>query len=265
MHPLDGVQAKWDRAKEQFDQLLAETDAFFNGEPKPHFSVGEFDTDAWEWVERFQIREEPPPRFGVILGDVLHNLRSALDHLIWQVTLLDGGKPDSRTQFPIVRESKAEFDRVAQRCIPGLTPEHRAVVDYAQPYHAGKNAHRHPLAVLSALSNMDKHRLVNPTYSFIEGDAAEALKRLAANWESLNAPQVEFFLAKEGQRLVHGTPWFRVRFPRTEDPPRSVDVRADMTLGIAFGKIGVRQDDFPRIAEIVLRLSQHFAVDFPQP
>jgi hypothetical protein len=78
-------------------------------------------------------------------------------------------------------------------------------VDHAQPYHAGKSAGRHPLAVLADLSNTDKHRLVNPTYSFIAGDSADVVKQLAEAHESSGYPhEVEFFLAKEGQRLIHG-------------------------------------------------------------
>jgi hypothetical protein len=79
----------------------AEVDAFFNADPPPHFSIGGFDSDAWEWVERFQVVREPPLRLGVMFGDCVQNLRSALDHLAWQVTLLDGGTPGDSTQFPI--------------------------------------------------------------------------------------------------------------------------------------------------------------------
>ena len=93
-HRLAGVIEKFNRSKEQFDELIAEMDAFFVEKPEPHFSVGEFDTHTWEWVERFQVRREMPLRWGVILGDCVHNLRSALDHLMWQVTSL--GRRDAR-------------------------------------------------------------------------------------------------------------------------------------------------------------------------
>ena len=40
--------------------------------------------------------------WAVILGDAVHNLRSALDHLIWQLVLLDTGKDGSNEhQFPV--------------------------------------------------------------------------------------------------------------------------------------------------------------------
>jgi hypothetical protein len=144
-----GVVEKFNRSKEQFDQLRAEIDAFYNADPRPHFSLGGFDADAWEWVERFQVREEPPLRLGVILGDCLHNLRSALDHLAWQVTRLDGGTPNDTTQFPIASRSEEQFEAMAARRIPGLSPRHRAMVKRAQPFGRGKDASSHPLCVLA--------------------------------------------------------------------------------------------------------------------
>jgi hypothetical protein len=39
------------------------------------------------------IREPPVEEWGVIIGDVVHNLRSALDHLVWQLTLANGNIP----------------------------------------------------------------------------------------------------------------------------------------------------------------------------
>jgi hypothetical protein len=111
-HRLAGAVEKFNRSKVQFDELRSEMDAFFNSDPRPHSSVGAFDTDTWEWVERFQIREQPPLRFGVILGDCVQNLRSCLDHVIWQVTRLDGGAPDNETQFPSLPSQR----RSSRRC-----------------------------------------------------------------------------------------------------------------------------------------------------
>src|SRR5947208_16718341 len=40
----------------------------------------------------------PPDRLLMLIGDVLYNLRSALDHLAWS---LAGTHADARTEFPI--------------------------------------------------------------------------------------------------------------------------------------------------------------------
>src|SRR5262245_2957355 len=110
-HRLTGVVAKFNRSKEQFDVLRAEIGEFLDQEPQTHLSRGEFNADTWEWIERFQM-QGPPLRWGVILGDCVHNLRSALDHLICQVALLDGGTMDdcAQTQFPIASKSEGQFE-----------------------------------------------------------------------------------------------------------------------------------------------------------
>ncbi len=264
-HPLDGIQAKYDRAIEQFDELRTEMEAFFNGEPKPYFSVGEFDTDAWEWVERWQIREEPPPRFGVILGDSIHNLRSALDHLMWQVTLLDGGIPNNQTQFPIIKESETKFDAEANRRIPDLSSKHRALVKRAQPYHEGDKAALHPLAVLNELSNADKHRILNVTYQVVP-DMRETVERLIQKIENSDPSPVRgIFVAEKGTRLEDGTPWLRIPWHREEEPPRSVNVVGQIALPIAFGDMGLAAEEMARLAEVVVRICQWFAGEFLQP
>lgn len=267
-HRLAGVIEKFNRSKEQFDGLLDEMDEFFNQEPQPHFSRGYFDTEAWEWVERFQIREEPPLRFGVILGDCVHNLRSALDHLACQVTMLEGGTMDdcARTQFPIIDESETKFEAMADRQIPLLSKKHRALVKRAQPYRAGDEAWRHPLAVLRELSNADKHRLINPTYNVVKGDVSRLLERLASGYEGDGpSPIVAWFMAKEGQRLEHDAPWFRIVFSReilTE--PVKVNMSGNLPLGIGFGEVGLNADSFRHIAEYVLKVIQTFLRSFPE-
>ena len=49
---------------------------------------------------------EPPPMFGVRIGEIVHNLRAALDYLVFQLAILDSGSEQQGTQFPI--ESTAD-------------------------------------------------------------------------------------------------------------------------------------------------------------
>lgn len=267
-HRLAGVIEKFNRAKGQFDELRHEMDAFFNKEPSPHFSVGEFDLDAWEWVMRFQVREETPLRFGVILGDVVHNLRSALDHLICQVTLLDsdGNADCAKTQFPIASKSEQQFESMADHRIPDLSPEHRAAVKRMQPYNAGDKAPAHSLAVLADLSNADKHRVVNPTYSFlaVDGLADKLNKLLGPESSGQRSPIRGYYVVKRGQRMEHGTPWLRLIWDPREEPPRSVNVDFDFTLGIALGEVGLDAQDFQRLAWDIQTVIQRFLADFPE-
>jgi hypothetical protein len=260
-HRLAGAVEKFNRAKYHFDKLRSEIKTFRGSDPQPHSSLGKFETEKWEWVERFQVIEEPPLRHGVILGDCLHNLRSCLDHIMWQVALLDGGTPDDSTQFPIASKSEEQFEGMANRRIPGLSPNHRAMVKAAQPYRAGDRAHLHPLHVLGTLSNIDKHQIVHPTYSFMAVEPGSTLDSLIEN-----APPFirSVWMLKKGARLEHGTPWLRLGWDRREEPPREVQVGGDLTLGIALGEIETDFAEFPKVAEAVQAVLQAFLAEFPE-
>jgi hypothetical protein len=269
-HRLAGVVAKFNRSSEQFDVLRTEIWRFLNEDPEPHFSRGEFDADTWEWIERFQGRE-PPLRWGVILGDCVHNLRSALDHLICQVTLLDGGTMDdcAEAQFPIASKSEQQFENMADRRLPAcFSDKHRAMVREPQPFHAGEGAPRHPLSVLADLSNADKHRVLNTSVSFMDSDAKEVLDRLVASYQGGDEPSPvhSWWMVKRGQHLEQGTPWFRIVFDRAvlTEGPVNVKMDGNIRLGIAFGDIGLDSRDFKKIGEYVWLIIERFMREFPE-
>jgi hypothetical protein len=267
-HRLAGVVAKFNRAKQQFDILRHEIGAFSDRDPQPHFSRGYFDAKTWEWIERFQVREAPPLRWGVILGDCVHNLRSALDHLICQLTLLDGGTMEdcAQTQFPIVSEGEARFEQQADRRIPRLSKKHRALVKKAQPYQAGNEAASHPLAILAALSNADKHRVLNPTFSVLKSDTKAILDRLPEMYQGDGpSPVKHWSMIQRGSRLKHGTDWFRIAFDRAILTERAeVQMQGFLRVGIAFGEMGLDADSYRHIAEYVRKVMEIFMRSFPE-
>lgn len=73
---------------------------------------GRRDRDAYKFVaevkhngtQHFYRADRPPPdddRWGLIAGDCVHNLRSALDHLAVQLVIANGGAAGNKTSFPI--------------------------------------------------------------------------------------------------------------------------------------------------------------------
>jgi hypothetical protein len=50
------------------------------------------------YMFRVHTAAEPPTRIGLLIGDCLHNLRSGLDHLVWQLILQSGGSPDEKSE-----------------------------------------------------------------------------------------------------------------------------------------------------------------------
>jgi hypothetical protein len=116
-----------------------------------------------------------PTEWGLVLGDIVHNYRSALDCIAW--ALVEQGKrpPSTLTKkeqdgvyFPIC-DSRDWFNNTFRTKLPGVSKAEVAVVRSYQPYKTGKQLrHFHAFWVLSRLSNNDKHRAVQPVLAIAE-------------------------------------------------------------------------------------------------
>lgn len=92
---LEGVVLKLLRAGNHFDALCEVCDKSIKESTGEPFVEREGD---WE-VLRVPVREFPSWA-SIVSGDYVHNLRSALDHLAWQLVKVSGAKPGSWTSFP---------------------------------------------------------------------------------------------------------------------------------------------------------------------
>jgi len=109
-HPLSGCQLKMRRADEHFEALQNSMHDFMRRDP--YEVIQDFDSEANQYVVRVKVRERPPIEWSPIIGDIIHNIRSSLDHLAWQLVKRNAEEPiPGKTQFPIF--SKDPFDRNA--------------------------------------------------------------------------------------------------------------------------------------------------------
>src|SRR6267142_5338043 len=79
---FDGIAQKLYRSKEHIHNLEAEIERFFKESKYPFLTDnnGEILLEALEYH-----RNRPVPlRFAVLAGEVVHHLRSILDHIVWQ-------------------------------------------------------------------------------------------------------------------------------------------------------------------------------------
>ncbi len=154
---LDGVDQRIARAHEYLDLVQGKVAPL--SAPDSYRLIGHFDVEASEYI--FEVEApEFPSEIGILVSEVAHHLRSALDNLAWSLVGLRGGTPkeDRDVKFPI-REHKPRSDTWQATPLPGLRSEDRAIVEEAQPYHYGPYWHRrHSLFLLSELNNVDKHR-----------------------------------------------------------------------------------------------------------
>ena len=111
------------------------------------------------------------PHFGTIIGDIVHNLRSCLDHLAWQLAILARGgvvpKPTpiqwENLYWPICEKGSqwtAQKAFLQSAHINIVDTKVLTLIEMAQPFKRGKQAKFHALYVLNKLWNLDKHRAI---------------------------------------------------------------------------------------------------------
>jgi hypothetical protein len=168
--PTAGIRLKILRALEDLDEIHREGRKYLDTEP--HGVRFEFYEEQGQRRCRalLVIHQQPSMALGILAGEAAYHLRGALDHLVYQLALLNRRKP-SGTQFPLFLDEKV------YRMIPpgrkrsprdsmldGLSEEHRAIIDEFQPYHDGKRARLNPLYVVGRFANADKHRTIQAAF-----------------------------------------------------------------------------------------------------
>ena len=123
--------------------------------------------DRLWWELRVDVSSPPYDDWATAFGDGVHNLRAALDNLVWGLATLGGNEPiqPTRVQFPIV-ERRSEW-RMERARISALPPAAQAAIELVQPFQRsgpdGEPA-SDALLLLNRLSNREKHRLaIEPT------------------------------------------------------------------------------------------------------
>ena len=162
------VELRLERANLHLSELERLVNLYTAGRPYAvsHSIEGEF----VEHVYKLQFTGRPDEHISVVVGDFLHNLRSALNYLM--VGLVPSARK-RKTQYPLfdkdpfVRESgsrkyverNAAGRRVWHEYTDGVRPEVLAIVKEFQPYSFGdRPGHVNLLSCLNSLSNADKHR-----------------------------------------------------------------------------------------------------------
>ncbi len=170
--PLDGSWAKLERAKAYVDTLRDEIAETTGGELQAIPLHRSYETEQGAVVYRVESIPEIRDTWGLLIGDALHNLRCALDHLWWQVAVKHLGRDPTEDeakeiQFPIFSKPAFLTDPSRWKNHPYLRhvdPAHAAKDELLQPYHGMPPGELHPLEALATLSNIDKHRVLHTVF-----------------------------------------------------------------------------------------------------
>lgn len=156
----------------------------------------------------------PLDYWSLIFGDCVHNLRSALDHLAWQLD----AKPDATTNFPIRLNPP---DSWPLDCVSRMQPDAQIIIEGLQPFwetHFGREPARHPLWALHSLDIEDKHKVLVSTAPFLGGDSIIGLPPEASIDHVIGSP------------FADGSPMATIRFPQGKITPISCSAHFQVVL-----------------------------------
>ena len=240
MEILTGVSAKLDRAATHLEAIDAAVHEFVEvdlNNAKDFTSVNALDR-KWQMVHWRRV-PRVGPEIGTVLGDFAHNVRSALDQLIWELVRANNGKPKNHTQWPMAETEGKWLDdvvnrNVVERGLPpteGLSEKALQLVHDHQPFATRLGA-ASPLFRLHRISNEDKHRTLHVGYPFLtEGPTNvrfEPRGHLAIT--KLQKP-------KTPPVIKDGAPFIRMKIRQVVwPPPEGVDVQMQFDdMGIHLG------------------------------
>ncbi len=156
---LAGIHAKFSRAERHIQTITDEADKLCEDVLAGIVREVLEDVDEQVWVYRGETPKVPLD-WSVIIGEILHNLRSSLDHLVWQLVLDNGHTPGRLNEFPITTDCEGWGKAKKRGSLKGVSQKHEELIARLQPYTGGMGLPFN-VAMLEAirkLSNIEKHR-----------------------------------------------------------------------------------------------------------
>jgi hypothetical protein len=236
---LSSSRAKIARANVHLQSLIVEAESVVH---QRHPFSGRFVRAPQDgcWTLMMRSGDFNEPQLGVIFGDFIHNLRSALDYII--TALVDaspGAVLNTGHQFPIF-DTAAAYDARVHRYLQGITVG-RDEVRRVQPFNAVE-PHHDMLFAIQFFSNSDKHRVISqyyPTLHLVD-EARVSPDAGIVHREVFNPPNQW----RPGEEF----PLIRVCY----DPPRATSpaFTGNVTVIVYFGAPALAQDDPARAIPI---------------
>jgi hypothetical protein len=152
-----GPRLKIERAKQHISDLHSRLNTFATSD---YYRLDiEKDSDSGHDILTFTIIQPLPEDVALIIGDAIHNLRSALDFAVSELVLQKTGARSKYAKFPF-RPSKNELESALKGGDISQAP--KAVLDFIldeiKPYEGGNAT----ICALHKLDILDKHMLLLP-------------------------------------------------------------------------------------------------------
>ena len=157
MQDFSGIAEKLKRAEENIYNLYFEIERFFEECDYP--VLPENDHEALLKAIEYHKNLVVPPRFSELTGEIIHQLRSCFDHVVWHFSLGPIKNP-RQIEFPVFVERPVNHvgRAIYERKIQGITDSNaRALIERLQPYNASDPIDD-PLWIIHDFDIVDKHK-----------------------------------------------------------------------------------------------------------
>jgi hypothetical protein len=203
----------------------------------------------------------PPSRVGLLVGDAVHNLRSALDHIAYALAE-DGaaaightmtGEERADIQFPTcinLNQFQSQIGRGRLRFVEA-TPH--ALIELYQPYNLLGQDPEHAIPrVLSDLDNTDKHRVIHTASEVMSYAMAsrprpymERFTKLT-DWELGTVILTRAYVDVQSEMDVEFSPEFSLTiegaWPPNRTPEDVLEIYADWIESFILGQLEIGAD-----------------------
>jgi hypothetical protein len=224
---LTDAKLKIQRAYKHFGDFYDLLDAFIKSDPC-HI-IPERDPNTHEVIYRVGSDIVIDNDLRLIAGDMIQNLRSALDYSACALVLANGGNVGTHTSFPILPDAlgtpkgESEFTRKVE----GMSDKAKDLIRACKPYQGGNKT----LWWLHELNRREKHRLLFAVGGFINNWS------ITQHIDATNAPLRD--VERWGRAYASDEAWAQVRlasFPLKAGDVLFVDrPNAPINKDIKFG------------------------------
>lgn len=236
----DAVRRRLDRAEDLRDDIDAALKLWGNQNPNPITSYG----NAKKTEHHFHLTFNVQPdliRWGLLFGDAVHNLRAALDNVVWLVALRDmhPEEPKRTTQFPIFLDRDIYFGNVKGKR-SGLSqidsvkdPDVRTIIERVQPWQHSQSPEQDSLWVVHEFNREDKHQVITDVlFMPLSGESSLAIRYADDATARTALPPL---MVGKNAPLEDGAEFFTVYTPT---PPVKVQMQHTFTFGIGISMSG---------------------------
>lgn len=181
--PFDGPGLKVLRAIEHLERLAHMMEDYAG---RARLEAVEIERDGQLVTWELKLTLPPPDAIPLMIGDIVHNLRSALDIMVCDVARLRG-RDTHQFKFPFAKDKDA-LEKIFKLETRKIGDDVCAAIKKLNPVIGGN----YPLRSLHDLDVLDKHRLIIPVY-FTQWQKHDSTRRLndllRKNHPNSNPPQ----------------------------------------------------------------------------